>query len=71
MFSEGFPPVLAKLVAKILRLEFVDMAELLRDNMEVERWRGIHEEATNLGKTPRREVPDILTGYSALEFMLV
>ena len=61
VFSEGFPPVPAKLVAKIISLEFVDMAELLRDNMEVERRKGVREEATNLGKTPRREVPDILS----------
>ena len=60
-FSEGFPPVPAKLVAKILQLEFVDMAELLRDNMKAEKRRSIREEATNQGKTPRREVPEILS----------
>ena len=35
--SEGLPPVPAKLVAKIQRGDYVDMAELLRDNMEMER----------------------------------
>lgn len=37
----GFPPVPAKLVGTILCLEFVDMAELLRDNIEAERHRGM------------------------------
>ena len=36
IFSEGLPPVAAKLVARILRGDFVDMAELLRDTLEVQ-----------------------------------
>ena len=37
VLGEGLPPVPAKLVAKILKGEFIDMAELLRDNIEAER----------------------------------
>ena len=61
MFSQGFPPVPVKLVGKILRLEFVDMSELLRDNIEVERRRGVQGEGSSTSKTPRREIPDILS----------
>lgn len=63
MFNEGFPPVPAKLVAKILRLDFVDMAELLRDNIEAERRRAAQGESpsSNTPRPPRREVPDILS----------
>ena len=35
--GEGLAPVPAKLVTKILRGEYVDMSELLRDNTEAER----------------------------------
>ena len=35
--GDGLPPVPAKVVEKILSGQFVDMAELLRDNLEVER----------------------------------
>ena len=35
--SEGLPPVPVKLVTKIQRGDYVDMAELLRNNMEMER----------------------------------
>ena len=34
ILSEGLPPDPAKLVSKIWKGEFVDMAELLRDNLE-------------------------------------
>ena len=34
ILSEGLPPVRAKLVAKIKKGNYVDMAELLHDNME-------------------------------------
>ena len=34
--GDGFPPVAAKVVEKILSSQLVDMAELLQDNMEVE-----------------------------------
>ena len=35
--SDGLAPVPAKLVARILKVEFIDMAELLRDNLEAQR----------------------------------
>ena len=56
--SEGLPPVPAKLVAKIIRREFVDVSELLRDNVEALRWRGGGEIPTtgSLMKATRREV---------------
>ena len=37
ILSEGLPPVPAKLITKIQRKGYVDMAELLSDNMEMER----------------------------------
>ena len=37
ILSEALPVVPAKLVRRILRGEYIDMAELLKDNMEVER----------------------------------
>ena len=59
LFSQGFPPVPAKLAGKILRLEFVDMAELLQDNIEVERRRGSQGESSSGSKHTSREIPDI------------
>ena len=47
--GKGLPPVPGKLVQKIQRGDYVDMAELLRDNMEVERRRASREvTSTNL-----------------------
>ena len=37
ILSEGLPPVPYKLTARILKGEFVDMAELLHDNLEAQR----------------------------------
>ena len=63
-FSDSFPPIPAKLVGKILKGDFVDMAQLLRDNIEAER-RGGQGDGGGSGngnrKPPRREVPDILS----------
>lgn len=62
--GEGLPPIPAKLVAKILKGEYVDMAELLRDNMEAERrhTRSQSGETNNNGNTSaRREIPDLLS----------
>ena len=39
ILSEALPVVSAKLVRRILRGEYIDMAELLKDNMEAERRR--------------------------------
>lgn len=66
--EEGLPPVPPKLVNKIQRREFVDMAELLRDNVEAEQRRvgqgGVAAAVCSWmsEKTSgRREVPDILS----------
>jgi hypothetical protein len=60
ILGEALPVVPPKLVRKILRGEFVDMAELLRDNMEAERRRaGMGSEATP--RASRREIPDMLS----------
>lgn len=64
VLGEGIPPVPARLVARIWRGEFVDMADLLRDNLEVERRRiGGQGTTPHQGhtKTLRREVPDVLS----------
>ena len=64
----------AKLANKICRGEYVDMAELLRDNMELERRRDTHDANTNMyGLTAppsRREVPDLIIGCNASECTL-
>ena len=39
ILGESLPPIPAKLVAKIQKGKFVDMAELLRDNIEADRRR--------------------------------
>ena len=65
VLSEALPVIPAKLVRRILRAEYVDMAELLKDNMEAERRRmqaeggGTHPHFS--GRQSRREVPDILS----------
>ena len=59
VLSEHLPPVPAKLVAKIQSGDYVNMAELLRDNMEWERRQSISESAGP--KSGRREVPDLLS----------
>ncbi len=52
MLSEGLPAIPAKLVRKIQKGGYVDMAELLRDNMELGR-RG--------EESPKPSVPDLLS----------
>ena len=60
--SKDMAPVPAKLVAKIHRSEFVDMAELLRDNLEVRRQEDNHEIPTSgESKRSRREIPDLIS----------
>jgi hypothetical protein len=60
--GEGLPPVPGKLVQKIQRGDYVDMAELLRDNMELERRKASRESTLALGIQPsRREVPDLIS----------
>ena len=63
VLSEGLAPVPAKLVDKIIRGDFVDMAELLRDNLEVQRRGSGQEEVASTAqpKKGRREIPDLLS----------
>ena len=63
ILSECLPPVPAKLVAKIIKGDFVDMAELLRDNIEAERRRALGESSScpNASRPQRREVPDFMS----------
>ena len=67
LLSEGLPPVPAKLVGRILKGDFIDMSELLRDNLEAQR-RGVFQEQSAsklsvpaVGNQIRREVPDLLS----------
>ena len=68
LLSECLSPVLAKLVAKIIKGDYVDMAELLQDNIEAERQRATDSSAASpsTSQAHRREVPDFC---SALGFM--
>ena len=65
MLSEALPVVPARLVKKISRGEFVDMSELLKDNMELERRRAAYggepSQGQLAGRTGRREIPDIMS----------
>ena len=47
ILSEGLPPVPHQLAARILRGEYVDMAELLRDNLEAQRRAGAASSSTD------------------------
>ena len=53
----------AKLVAKIVKGDYVDMAELLRDNIEVDRWKATDSSAAGLSTSQahRQDVPDFLS----------
>ena len=66
--GEGLPVVPAKIVTKIQKGEYVDMAELLKDNIEVGRRRVEQGGAGGIaaavcswigGRAGRREVPDV------------
>ena len=68
LLSKGLAPVPPKLVTKIQNLEFVDMAELLRDNLEVQRqvasqdrWASTTGQST---RNRRREILDLLSWVS-------
>ena len=68
VLSEGLPPVPSRLVARILRGEFVDMAELLRDNLEAHR-RAVSSQSTpsTSGGTTGERFQTSSAGCSALE----
>ena len=56
--SESLYP---KLVSKIWGLEYVDMSEILRDNVELERRQIGEPSSSNALRLSRREVPDLLS----------
>ena len=60
VLREGIPPVPAKVVARIWKGEYVDMADLLRDNLEADRRRATAQRGSQQqgqAKATRREVP--------------
>ena len=63
--GEGLPVVPAKIVAKIQRGEFLDMVDLLKDNIKAERRRnsvtGSAVAALLAGRPPRWAVLDLLS----------
>ncbi len=59
ILGEALPVVPGKLVLKIQRGEYVDMAELLKDNVEAERRRLAAGESGKMSRSSRREVPDM------------
>jgi len=65
ILSDALPVVPAKLVKRILKPEYVDMAELLKDNMEAERRRMLSDggltQSHFANRPTRREVPDMLS----------
>ena len=63
VLGEGLPPLPARLVNRVWRGEFVDMADLLQDNLEAERRRGRDdgEPSGRASRPTRREVPDMLS----------
>ena len=63
LLGDGLAPVPSKLVEKIQRLEFVDLADLLRDNLEVQR-RSVATESTQSTRNKRREITDLLSWVS-------
>ena len=71
VLGEALPGVPAKLVRRILKAEYVDMAELLKDNMEAERrrWRaeGGQPQGHFTQRTPRREIPDVLSWLQCMQ----
>ena len=60
ILGDTLPIVPAKLVKRIRKGEFVDMAKLLKDNMEAERRRSLSIEGAS-GTGSRREVPNLLS----------
>ena len=63
ILSEALPVVPPKLVKRIVRGDYIDMAEMLSDNMELERRRALAESEgiANVKQSGRREIPDVLS----------
>ena len=68
IMSESLPVVPGKLVKKILKGDFVDMAELLKDNVEAERRRAASGESSQGQRLSRREVPDFTSWLQCFSF---
>ncbi len=72
VLGESLPVVPAMLVKRILKGEYIDMAELLRDNVEAERRRVSGNEGSQVPRSGRRELPDFeswlqcFSSYAAL-----
>ena len=58
ILTDTLPVIAAKLVKRIQKGKFVDMAELLKDNIEAERRRLAVEENSS-SHNPRREIPTV------------
>jgi len=66
--GDALPVVPAKLVKRIARGDYIDMTDLLKDNMEVLRRRRLEGEASSshFDQPPsRREIPDIMSWVQA------
>ena len=64
ILSEALPVVPPGIVKRILKGAFVDMAELLKDNLEMERRRSLVENGAMppfQARHSRREIPDVLS----------
>ena len=63
ILSEALPVVPPKLVKRVIKGDYVDMAEMLSYNMEAERWRALAESegGSNVKLPGQREVPDMLS----------
>ena len=67
ILSEGLPPVPYKLVARILKGEFIDIAELLRDNLEAQRRASAVAQHSSTPAKSRREIPDLMSWVQWLD----
>ena len=63
ILGDGLTPVPSKLVEKIQRREFFNMANLLRDNLEAQR-RSVDQETTQSARNKKREIPNLLNWVS-------
>ena len=63
ILGESLLVVPAKLVKRTIKGDYLDMAEMLSDNIEAERWRALAEREGGLSPRSmgRREVPDMLS----------
>ena len=63
ILSEALPVVPPKLVKRIVRGDYIDIAEILSDNMELECRRALAESEGigNMKQSGRREIPDTLS----------